>query len=88
MQDPRALLEATDYPPDVKWGLVVTDDKLMNAILQNRDHVSDQDRADIGMLKVRAISEIASTGQRDPNQVYEYALSRAQAASSTLRWRF
>jgi hypothetical protein len=41
MQDPRALLEATDYPPDVKEGLVVIYDKLMNAILHNRDDVSD-----------------------------------------------
>jgi hypothetical protein len=66
---------------------VVTYDKLMNAILHDRGDVSDQDRTDMGMLIARAISEIASTGQRDPDQIYEYALSRAQAASSTLQWR-
>ena len=87
MQDPRALLEAAGHSPELKVCLVATYDKLMNAILHDRKDVSEQDRANIGVTVAQAITEIASTGQHDPDRIYEYALSRAWAAASGLRWR-
>jgi hypothetical protein len=86
MQDPLGLIAKTDYPSDLKQDLVSTFERIMTVVLHDRQQISSDELAAVGAKVAHAILEIASTGERDLNEIYAYALPRASAALATLRW--
>jgi len=86
MQDPLGLIAKTDYPSDLKQDLVSTFERIMTVVLHGRQQISSDELAAVGAKVAHAILEIASTGERDLNEIYAYALPRASAALATLRW--
>ena len=86
MQDPLALIEATDHPAELKHHLVCTFNRLMDALLHDRQDISDDQRAAVGVTAAKAIIEFASSGEHDPDTIYAYALTRASVALSSFRW--
>jgi hypothetical protein len=80
------LRSATDHPAELKHHLVCTFNRLMDTLLHDRQDISDEQRAAVGVTAAKAIVEFASTGEHDPDTIYAYALTRASVASSSFRW--